>query len=86
MKIGQFIVAAALAIPAMSSFAQSTPPSMNGDLRAQIAQDQMTYQYADSADQTRAALNDDKRTWVPPRRIAQLDMGRYTLSVIRPSF
>jgi hypothetical protein len=71
MKVVQFIVAAAIAIPAVSSFAQSTPPSMNDDVAAQIAQ---------------AAVNDVKRTWVPPRQITQMNMGRYSLSVVRPSF
>jgi hypothetical protein len=86
MKVVQFLVAAAIAIPAVSSFAQSTPPSMNDDVAAQIAQEKMTYQYADSADQTQAAVNDVKRTWVPPRQITQMNMGRYSLSVVRPSF
>ena len=86
MKVVQFIVAAAIAIPAVSSFAQSTPPSMNDAVRAQIAQEQMTYRYTDPADQTQAAINDVKRTWVPPRQIAEVNMGRYSLSVVRPSF
>jgi hypothetical protein len=69
MKVAQLLVAAALAIPAVSSFAQSTPISMNDDVSAQIAQEQPTY----------------RRTSVPPR-VAQLNMGRYSLSVTRPSF
>ncbi|MGF7130361.1 hypothetical protein P3T40_001836 [Paraburkholderia sp. EB58] len=85
MKVAQFIVAAAIAIPAVSSFAQSTPPSMNDDVRAQIAQETMTYRYADSSDQTQAAIN-GKQVWVPPRQITQMNMGRYSLSVVRPSF
>jgi hypothetical protein len=85
MKVAQFIVAAVIAIPAVSSFAQSTPPSMNDDVRAQITQVEMTYRYADSADQTQAA-NDIKRAWVPPRQITEVNMGRYSLSVVRPSF
>jgi hypothetical protein len=86
MKVVQFLVAAAIAIPAVSSFAPSTPQSMNDDVAAQIAQEKMTYQYADSADQTQAAINDVKRTWVPPRQVTQMNMGRYSLSVVRPSF
>jgi hypothetical protein len=86
MKIAQFIVTAAIAIPAMSSFAQSTPPSINDDVSTQIAQEKMTYRYADSADQTQAAINDVKQAWVPSRQIAELNMGRYSLSVVRPSF
>ncbi|MGF6724266.1 hypothetical protein P3T43_003634 [Paraburkholderia sp. GAS41] len=85
MKVAQLLVAAALAIPAVSSFAQSTPISMNDDVSAQIAQEQPTYHYADSADQSQAAFNDARRTSVPPR-VAQLNMGRYSLSVTRPSF
>ncbi|MGA7782561.1 MAG: hypothetical protein WCA85_33285 [Paraburkholderia sp.] len=86
MKVAQLIVAAAIAIPAVSSFAQSTPASMNDDAGAQIAQQATTYRYTDSADQTQAAINDAKRTWVPPRQIAKVNMGRYSLSVVRPSF
>jgi hypothetical protein len=86
MKIAQLIVAAAIALPAVSSFAQSTPLSMNDAVSAQIAQEQMTYRYADSADQSKAAMNDSQRKWVPPRQIANLNMGRYSLSVVRPSF
>lgn len=86
MKVAQFIVAAAIAIPAVSSFAQSTPLSMNDDVRAQIAQEKMTYRYADVADQTQAAVNDGKRAWVPPRQITEVNMGRFSLSVVRPSF
>lgn len=85
MKVAQLLVAAALAIPAVSSFAQSTPISMNDDVSAQIAQEQSTYRYADSADQSQAAFNDARRASVPPR-VAQLNMGRYSLSVTRPSF
>jgi len=86
MKVAPFIVAAAIAIPAVSSFAQSTPPSMNDDVSAQIAQEKMTYRYTDSADQTQAAIDNVKRGWVPPRQITEMNMGRYSLSVVRPSF
>ncbi|RFU47936.1 hypothetical protein [Paraburkholderia sp. DHOC27] len=86
MKVAQFIVAAALAIPAVSSFAQSSPPSWNDDVRTQIAQDQSTYRYTDSADQSQAALNDARQKWVPARQITEVNLGRYSLSVVRPSF
>jgi hypothetical protein len=86
MKVAQFVVAAAIAIPAVSSFAQSTPPSMDDAVRAQIAQEKMTYRYADSADQTQAAINGASRAWVPPRQIIDMNIGRYSLSVVRPSF
>jgi hypothetical protein len=85
MKVAQFIVAAAIAIPAVSSFAQSTPLSVNDDVRAQIAQEQITSRYADFADQTQAAVNDDERAWVPPRQITEVNMGRYSLSIVRPA-
>jgi hypothetical protein len=84
MKVAQFIVAAAIAIPAVSSFAQSTPLSINDDVRAQIAQEQMTSRYADFAGQTQAALNDDARAGVP-RQITEVNLGRYSLSIVRPA-
>jgi len=86
MKIAQFIVAVAIAIPAVSSLAQSTPTPTNDDLSAQIAHERMTYRYSESADQTQASMNDAKRTGLPPHQIAQVNMGRYSLSVVRPSF
>lgn len=86
MKVAQLIVAAAIAIPAASSFAQSTPSSIDTDARAQIAQQTTTYRYTDSADQTQASINEFNRTSVPPRQLAEVNMGRYSLSVVRPSF
>lgn len=86
MKIAQMIVAVAIAVPAVSSFAQSTPATVNDDVRTQIAQQETTYQFADSADQTQAVINDIRPVWVPPRQVAEVNMGRYSLSVVRPSF
>ncbi|WP_109481123.1 hypothetical protein [Paraburkholderia sp. C35] len=86
MKIVQLIVAAANAIPAVSAFAQSTPPSVNEDIRAQLAQQKTAYPYADATDQTQASINDTKRAGLLPHQITGMNMGRYSLSVVRPSF
>jgi hypothetical protein len=89
MKVAQLIVAAAIAIPAVSSFAQSTPPSVNdnvGVAGVTIAQETTTHRYADSADQLQATVNEFNRTEVPPRQLAEMNLGRYSLSVTRPSF
>ncbi|MFC0402173.1 hypothetical protein [Paraburkholderia rhizosphaerae] len=86
MKIPQIIVASLLAIPSAFAFAQSTPPSINDDVRAQMTQQQMTYRYPDQAVQTQAAINDAKRTGLLPHQMAEMNMGRYSLSVVRPSF
>jgi hypothetical protein len=86
MKIARLIVASLVAIPSAFAFAQSTPPSFNGAVRAQITQEQSTYRYADRVDESQAAINDDKRTALLPHQIGEVDMGRYSLSVVRPSF
>jgi hypothetical protein len=86
MKIAKFVVASLMAIPAAFAFAQSTPPSINDDVRASIAQEKMTYRYADRVDETQAQINDAKRAGLLPHRMAEVDMGRYSLSVVRPSF
>jgi hypothetical protein len=86
MKIAQSVIAALIAISPAFAFAQSTPPSINDDVRASIAQEQSTYRYADQASQTQAAINDAKRTGLLPHQITQMNLGRYSLSVVRPSF
>jgi hypothetical protein len=86
MKIAQFVVAGLIAIPSAFAFAQSTPPSFNDDVRAQITQEQTTYRYANQVDQTQAAINDAKRTGLLPHQIGEMNLGRYSLSVVRPSF
>lgn len=86
MKLIQFIVAASMLVPAVSSFAQSTPQAMNDDVRTQLAQDKMTYRYSDSSDRKQASISDAKRSTTLPHQITGMDMGRYSLSVVRPSF
>jgi hypothetical protein len=85
MKIAHFIVAAAIAIPAVSSFAQSTEGPLNEDVKAQVAQEQTAYRYTDSNDQVQSKINDWNRTSVPAGQVT-VNMGRYALSVVRPSF
>jgi hypothetical protein len=83
MKIVQVIVAASIALSAASSFAQSTPPTLNDDVRAQVIHQRMAYRYADSGNQTQAEINDAKRTAMLPHRITGMNLGRYSLSVVR---
>jgi hypothetical protein len=86
MKVARFIIASLIAVPSAFAFAQSTPPSINDDVRASIAQQRSTYRYTDQAEHTQAAINDAKRTNLLPHQMAEMDMGRYSLSVVRPSF
>ena len=86
MKLVQFIVAASMLVPAVSSFAQSTPLTLNDDVRTQLAHDKMTYRYSDSSDREQASISDAKRSATLPHKITGMDMGRYSLSVVRPSF
>jgi hypothetical protein len=86
MKIVQFVVAAAITLSTAPSFAQSTPPTVNDDVRAQLTQEKMAYGCSDSGDRTRAATSDAKPTVVPPHRITEVELGRYSLSVVRPAF
>jgi hypothetical protein len=86
MKIARFIIASLLVVPSAFAFAQSTPPSIDGDLGASIAQQNGTYRYADRTEQTQAEINDAKRTALLPHQLAEMNVGRYSLSVVRPSF
>jgi hypothetical protein len=86
VKIARFIIASLLAVPSAFAFAQSTPPSINDDVSASIAQQNMTYRYADHIEQTQAAINDAKRTGLVPHQMAEMSLGRYSLSVVRPSY
>ncbi|MPW23644.1 hypothetical protein GCT13_44780 [Paraburkholderia sp. CNPSo 3157] len=86
MKIFQFVVAAAIALSTAPSFAQSTPQTVNDDVRAQLTQEKMTYGYSGSDDRTQTATSGSKPTVVPPHRITGVELGRYSLSVVRPSF
>jgi hypothetical protein len=69
----------------VSSFAQSTQPPLNEDVKAQIAQDQAAYRFTDANDQTQARINDWNRSSVPQGQV-NVNMGPYQLSVVRPSF
>jgi hypothetical protein len=79
MKLVQFIVA-------VSSFAQSTLLAMNDDVRVQLAQEKMTCRYSDSSDREQASISYAKQNAPLPHRITGMDLGRYSLSVVRPSF
>ena len=86
MKLVQLTVAVSIAVSAVSSFAQSTPPTLNDDVRAQLTQENMTYHYSDSGDHSRAATTDAKRSAMLPHRITGMELGRYSLSIVRPSY
>lgn len=87
MKLAQVIVAASILVPAASTFAQSTPSAVNDDVRAQLVREGMTtYRYSDPNGRTQDSINDAKRNALLPHQIAGMDMGRYSLSVDRPSF
>ncbi|MEM5383992.1 hypothetical protein VSR68_10365 [Paraburkholderia phymatum] len=86
MKIVQFLVAAFIAFSAVSSFAQSTPPTLNDDVRAQLTHQKMAYRYSDSGNQAQAPITDAKRTAMLPHQITGVNLGRYSLSVVRPAF
>ncbi|HXI90548.1 MAG TPA: hypothetical protein VNO24_11090 [Blastocatellia bacterium] len=86
MKIAQLVVAATIALANVPSFAQSTPLTANDEVNAQLAQEKMTYGYSGSNDRTRTATSGSKPTVVPPHQITGVELGRYSLSVVRPSF
>jgi hypothetical protein len=87
MKLVQFVVAAAMLVPAVSSFAQSTPSAVNSDVRAQLVEEgTTTYHYSRSSDRTQDSINDAKRNALLPHQITGMSMGRYSLSIVRPSF
>ncbi|WP_028216584.1 hypothetical protein [Paraburkholderia oxyphila] len=86
MKLAQLIVAASILVPAVSSFAQSTPVAVNEDVRSQLVQEETTYRSLDSSDKQQASINNANRNGVRSRQTAQIDLGRYSLSVVRPSF
>jgi hypothetical protein len=86
MKLVQLIVAASILIPAVSSFAQSTPLAVNEDVRSQLVQEETTYRSLDSSDKKQASINNVDRKGVRNRQIAGMNLGRYSLSVVGPSF
>ncbi|MGF6757423.1 hypothetical protein [Paraburkholderia sp. GAS42] len=85
MKLAQLIVATAILIPAVSSFAQSTPPALNEDVRAQLVQEKVTYRSADPNDQKLVSMNEARRNGSPTRQIAEMSLGRYSMTVGAPS-
>lgn len=86
MKIVQLVVAASIALTTAPSFAQSTPLPANDEVRAQLAQEKSMYGYSDADDLTPTATSGSKPTVAPPHQITGLELGRYSLSVVRPSF
>ncbi|QBR03357.1 hypothetical protein [Paraburkholderia pallida] len=86
MKLVQLIVAASILVPAVSSFAQSTPVAVNEAVRSQVAQEETTYRSLDASDKQQAAINNANRNGVRNRQTAEVNLGRYSLSVVRPSF
>jgi hypothetical protein len=85
MKLAQLTVAAAIIIPAASSFAQSTPPALNEDVRAQLVQEKMIHRSTDSNDQKLASLNEVGRNGSPTYHIAEMSLGHYSMTVEAPS-
>jgi hypothetical protein len=84
MKLVQLIIAASILIPAVPSFAQSTPLSVNEDVRSQLVQEETMYRSLDSSDKNQASINNVNRNGVRPRQVAGVNLGRYSLSVVRP--
>jgi hypothetical protein len=84
MKLVQLVIAASILIPAAPSFAQSTPLAVNEDVRSQLVQEETMYRSLDSSDNKQASLNDVNRNRVRSRQIAGANLGRYSLSVVRP--
>ncbi|MGF6767821.1 hypothetical protein P3T18_000291 [Paraburkholderia sp. GAS199] len=86
MKLIQIIVAASILVPAVSSFAQSTPPAVDADVRAQLALEKPTYQSFDSNAKQNATSNTVRRNGGQSRQIAGVNVGRYSMSVVGPAF
>lgn len=86
MKLVQLIVAASILIPAASSFAQSTPVAVNEAVRSQLVQEETTYRSLDASDKQQASINNVNRSGERSRQTAEVNLGRYSLSVVRPSF
>jgi len=86
MKLVQVIVAAAILIPTAAAFAQSTPPALNEDVRLQLAQEKAGYGPAESSDQRQNSLNNVKQNVSRSRQITGMNLGRYSLAVVVPSY
>ena len=84
MKLGKFILAAAILIPAATSFAQSTPPALNEDVSSQLAQAKLGYGPSIYSEQKQNALNVN-RNGSQFREIAETNLGRYSLEVVVPT-
>jgi len=85
MRLAQIVVAAAILFPAVSSLAQSTPPALNEDVRAQLVQEKAVYTSLDANDQKRASMSSVNRNESPSRQITGMNMGRYSMTVVAPS-
>jgi hypothetical protein len=84
MKLVQFIIAASLLTPAVSSFAQSTPLAVNADVRSQLVQEETMYRSLNSSDKKQASITNVDRIGARPQQVGGLDLGRYSMSVVRP--
>jgi hypothetical protein len=84
MKLGKFILAATILIPAATSFAQSTPPALNEDVRTQLAQAKLGYGPSDYNEQKQNSLN-IKQNGSQFREITETNLGRYSLAVVVPT-
>jgi predicted nucleic acid-binding protein len=85
MKVAQLVIAAAVLIPAVSAFAQSTPAVLNDAVHAQLAQEKAAYASTDSNDQKRASAPGVNRIENRSRQITDVNMGRYSMTVATPS-
>jgi hypothetical protein len=85
MRFAQLVAAAGILFPAVSSLAQSTPPTLNEDVRAQLVQEKAVYTSLDANDQKRASMNGVNRNESQSRQITGLNMGRYSMTVVAPS-
>ena len=54
-------------------------------VRAQLVQEKTTYRSLDSSDKKQASTNNVDRNGGQSRQIAGMNVGRYSLSVVRPS-
>ncbi|BDC45199.1 hypothetical protein PTKU15_84960 [Paraburkholderia terrae] len=86
MKIVQLVIAASIVLATAPSFAQSTPLTANDEVRVQLAQEKMTHGYSGPGERTPTATSGSKATVAPPHKITGVELGRYSLSVVRPSF
>jgi hypothetical protein len=86
MKLAHLVVAAAVLIPAVSSFAQSTPPDLNDAVHAQLVQEKTAYASANSSDQKQSTGTGVNRSENRSRQITGVGLGRYSMTVATPSY